>query len=299
MEASSLKSALTFIRNEDSEPSASLWRTIWRLNTPQRMRFFLWLTAHDRLMTNAHRVKRGLATDPKCKSCLQEDEDTLHILRDCRFAREIWSKLIPAGERESFFTTSLYSWLRNNLEKPACPTWPILFTTVVWWLWKWRNICCFKDPDFKPVNPLIVIHKKTKEITAAFNKENLFSANPTGGSITKSLIQWIPPPEGWFKLNVDDVSKGNPGTACAGGLLQGQYGNWIKGFALSIGICTSVKAELTALLQGLKLARNQGVTKLIVHTDSQVVFNKLKGPPPKNRAYFYLVKTMQGSPGQP
>jgi len=108
-----VKSALTIIRNEGSKTSASLWRKIWRLKTPQRMRFFIWLTTHDHLMTNAHRVKRGLASDPKCKSCLQEDEDTLHILRDCRYAREVWSKLVPASERDIFLTTPLYIWLET------------------------------------------------------------------------------------------------------------------------------------------------------------------------------------------
>ena len=118
-------------------------------------------------------------------------------------------------------------------------------------------------------------------------------ASPTERNTTESFIQWIPPPEGWFKLNVDGASKGNPGPAGAGGILRGQYGNWIRGFALNIGICTFVKGELTALLHGLKLARNQGIAKLIVHTDSQVVFRKLKVPSTKNRAYFYLIRKCQ------
>ena len=46
-------------------------------------------------MTNTHRVKRGLADDPTFKGCLQEEEDTLHILRDCKYAREVWNQLVP------------------------------------------------------------------------------------------------------------------------------------------------------------------------------------------------------------
>jgi len=289
----SVKSALTIIRNEDSEMSDGMWRTIWRLPIPQRMRFFLWLTAHDRLMTNALRVTRGLASDSRCKACPQEDEDTLHVLRDCRFAWEVWSNLGPAGEREIFFSTPLRTWLRNNLVKPVHASWPILFATAVWWLWKWRNKRCFEDPEFMPVNPSCFIRSKAKETISAFNKSNPLIANPIAKGISESLIQWFPPPEGWVKLNVDGASKGNPGLAGAGGLLRGQYGNWIRGFALNLGICSSVKAELLALLHGLKLAKDQGVTKLIVHTDSQVAFRKLNVLTTKNCAYRYLISKCQ------
>ena len=66
----SIKSALKIVRNEGSEISDGLWRQIRRLKVPQRMRFFIWRTTHDRMMTNAHRVRRGLAIDPKCKGCI-------------------------------------------------------------------------------------------------------------------------------------------------------------------------------------------------------------------------------------
>ena len=76
---------------------------------------------------------------------------------------------------------------------------------------------------------------KAKEFTTACNKENPFMATPIGSITTESLIQWTPPPERWIKLNVDGASKGNPGTAGAGGILRGHYGNWIKGFTLNLG----------------------------------------------------------------
>jgi ribonuclease HI len=39
-------------------------------------------------------------------------------------------------------------------------------------------------------------------------------------------------------------------------------GRWIVGFALNIGICTSVSAELWAITNGLKLAWSKGFEKL-------------------------------------
>ena len=289
----SIKSALTLVRNESTEASDGLWREIWRTSIPQRLRFFLWLATHDRLMTNAFRATRGLTSDPGCKACPHEVETTMHILRDCKYARDVWNSLRPTGEDATFYSTSLRNWIRQNLSKPSSHFWPILFATAVWWIWRWRNTRCFEDPEFRPLNPSRFIRSKAEEYIQVFNKCSLISANPTVRDSSANLVQWFPPPEGWSKLNVDGASKGNPGPAGAGGLLRGPYGNWIRGFALSIGLCSSVKAELIALLRGLKLAKDEGITKLLVHTDSQVIIRKLNMLHSKNSTYRYLVSQCQ------
>uniref|UniRef100_A0A7N2KYF6 RNase H type-1 domain-containing protein n=1 Tax=Quercus lobata TaxID=97700 RepID=A0A7N2KYF6_QUELO len=48
----------------------------------------------------------------------------------------------------------------------------------------------------------------------------------------------------WFKLNIDGSSIGNPGKAGGGGIIRNQHGNRVRGFARSIGIASSVVAEL-------------------------------------------------------
>jgi len=58
----------------------------------------------------------------------------------------------------------------------------------VWWLWKWRNVRCFEDADFKPVNPPLFIHLKAKEIADAFTIENCFLASAFGSRTQENLI---------------------------------------------------------------------------------------------------------------
>lgn len=72
------------------------------------------------------------------------------------------------------------------------------------------------------------------------------------------------PPEGWYKLNSDGASCGNPGKAGGGGLIRDCSGNWFKGFARSIGFAIRVTAEFWALRDGLKLALSEGIQNLIV-----------------------------------
>jgi ribonuclease HI len=83
-------------------------------------------------------------------------------------------------------------------------------------------------------------------------------------------IGWRYPPIDWVKINVDGCSKGNPGLVGAGGVIRDAMGRWIVGFALNIGICTSVGAELWAITNGLKLAWSKGFRKIILESDSSL-----------------------------
>lgn len=56
-------------------------------------------------------------------------------------------------------------------------------------------------------------------------------------------VKWNKPPAGWYKLNTDGASLGNPGSAGEGGLIRDSLGNWVKGFFRSIGRATSMVAE--------------------------------------------------------
>ena len=87
-------------------------------------------------------------------------------------------------------------------------------------------------------------------------------------------IKWCPPPLGWFKLNSDDSSEGNPGKVGASGLIRNSDGIWISGYARNIENASSVLAELWALRDGFALALSLGLTHL-VELDALVVVSFL------------------------
>uniref|UniRef100_A0A803M8R4 RNase H type-1 domain-containing protein n=1 Tax=Chenopodium quinoa TaxID=63459 RepID=A0A803M8R4_CHEQI len=57
--------------------------------------------------------------------------------------------------------------------------------------------------------------------------------------------------------------------AGGGGLIRDEEGRFIAGFAANYGICTAYRAEFLALEQGLKLAKQRGIRKLIVQMDNK------------------------------
>ncbi|MFQ6670048.1 hypothetical protein Gotur_035084, partial [Gossypium turneri] len=46
----------------------------------------------------------------------QEPEDTLHVLRDCSAAKEIWKHIIPDNQLFRFFSGTLDDWFNINLD---------------------------------------------------------------------------------------------------------------------------------------------------------------------------------------
>ncbi|KAK8981864.1 hypothetical protein V6N11_049356 [Hibiscus sabdariffa] len=67
-----------------------MWNHIWKLQVPQRLRCFLWLTCRKKLMTNLERCKHTLTDVSLCPICHRSEESTLHALRDCVNLRQVW-----------------------------------------------------------------------------------------------------------------------------------------------------------------------------------------------------------------
>ncbi|KAL6578150.1 hypothetical protein OROMI_010478 [Orobanche minor] len=83
-----------------------------------------------------------------------------------------------------------------------------------------------------------------------------------------SLVRWLKPPVGWFKLNIDGAVKGNPGPGAAGGIVRDNTGNSVLCFWEFIGVQTNTFAELHGIWRGLQLCRDKGLDNIWVEVDS-------------------------------
>ena len=88
-------------------------------------------------------------------------------------------------------------------------------------------------------------------------------------------VSWAKPNLGWHKLNTDASVLSSSSFASGGGLLRDSCGSWVQGFTKKIGTTNCLLAELWALKDGLSMARNMCVEKLIVNMDALEVVNLL------------------------
>lgn len=100
-----------------------------------------------------------------------------------------------------------------------------------------------------------------------------------GGNKSKSdrsMCKWSPPKDGWYKLNFDGASHGNPGIAGIGGIIHNWNGKMISKYARPIKPTTNNMAECKAILEGLKLCKQLGLTKVEIEGDSQIIINAIR-----------------------
>ena len=78
-------------------------------------------------------------------------------------------------------------------------------------------------------------------------------------------------------LFTDAGARGNPGPAGIGVILKDETGTVIGEIAEAIGVTTNNVAEYKALVAGLELAHETGVTDIEVFMDSKLVVFQVKG----------------------
>ncbi|XP_074290582.1 uncharacterized protein LOC141617299 [Silene latifolia] len=267
-----VKSALALIKSAEITPEAEpiAWHVIWKLPVQQRIRMFIWLAAHRRLMTNYNRVRRGIHDDPLCPRCREEDESTDHLLRNCPYSKEIWYLLGESAINPLFYTLPFQNWISKNASNAlplASHNWSMKFAITCWWIWRWRNNIVFGRAMDNPADPIPFLRHQFEVSRKALDPFSILI--PIPGTVQKErFIRWNAPPHGWLLLNTDGASKGNPGPAGGGGIIRDETGNFCEAFKFSCGICSSMRAEMRALVIGLERARGIGVTKLLVHMDN-------------------------------
>ncbi|WCJ27227.1 hypothetical protein M5689_008991 [Euphorbia peplus] len=134
-------SALQRQRSTIDLSHARVWGAVWKIQIPERIQTLVWLAFHGAFLCNDVRRRRHFITDGNCSYC-KEIETPIHVLRDCVEARKVWVELIPTYYRSIFFSMDLKDWIAANLVTPSHISnlnWQVIFSTCIWWLWKWRN----------------------------------------------------------------------------------------------------------------------------------------------------------------
>jgi probable phosphoglycerate mutase len=92
------------------------------------------------------------------------------------------------------------------------------------------------------------------------------------------------------RLSTDGGSRGNPGPAAFGYVLEAEDGTVLDARGATIGVATNNVAEYRALLAGLEAALERGVEEVEVVSDSELLVKQMRGEyKVKNEALQHLV----------
>lgn len=80
-----------------------------------------------------------------------------------------------------------------------------------------------------------------------------------------------------FIIYIDGSSRGNPGPAGVGYVIENAEGEEIFSFSTGIGEATNNVAEYTALIKGLEKLKELGADEVHIKTDSELLYKQITG----------------------
>ncbi|CAN1193376.1 Putative ribonuclease H protein At1g65750 [Linum perenne] len=266
----SIKSAYALITDTVRRQSEELWKVICRWKGPNRIRHFLWLAGNDRLLTNDQRTRRNFASDPMCPRCPGQVEDSIHVLRDCSFAKEVWGRTGGFDQNVPIWSGSRQDWLRSLLSSED----GLAFGVICWTLWRQRNVRIFANSNDPAGTVAIRACAWEKTVAEAMERD----ARATGVPPTRRRVDiaWNPGESGWWTINSDGAACLSSGSASAGGLIRDEFGHCVAAFTMNIGRCSITRAELRGAIKGLQVAWELGLSKVELQVDSSAIIQMIE-----------------------
>ncbi|KAK7267199.1 hypothetical protein RIF29_19864 [Crotalaria pallida] len=126
-----------------SNDAAQIWKVLWSLNLPEKMKIFWWRALRDILPTKANLLRKKMQIPSDCKSC-NEMETAMHCFFYCDFAKEIWSRLNLWQSVSSVLSDSCLNWFGGFIMDKSRDS--VAFAILVLWnIWNARNLREFQD----------------------------------------------------------------------------------------------------------------------------------------------------------
>ncbi|CAN1837968.1 Putative ribonuclease H protein At1g65750 [Linum perenne] len=259
----SIKSCYNMIKElqPDDDQTRTMWKLVWQWPGPNRIRHFLWLVSHNKVLTNLERRRRHISQSTICQCCNAEEESLIHLLHDCCKAREAWLCILPASSTAEFFSLDLGSWWKKYLADQA---FNVSFGVMIWILWKQRNEFVFAGVT-QAAGQAVQHHAFWVNLIKSSISDARHINNLGARPLRELRIAWEPAPDPWITLNADGSFKRNLGT------------------------CSITRADLSSAVECLELAWKKGHRKVSLQLDSKCVVQILNNLTDLDHQHFSLV----------
>jgi hypothetical protein len=87
-------------QNSSGQPDEKMWKLLWSLNCPNKVKHFLWRFALNSHPLRKNLLLRKMKIGPSCPVCGRYDEDGGHLYFKCKIIRQVWHLLDLEEERD-------------------------------------------------------------------------------------------------------------------------------------------------------------------------------------------------------
>lgn len=253
----SVKHAYKGITQGEHEHQVSeVWKLIWRKGKIlPRIRIFLWKLIHGALPLAKILSSRTSKGNPHCAICNQAEEDVIHMLFLCPFARACWL-LGPLALRTDelpqdlpLIFTSIFNQSSEELRT--------VMANSAWAIWRCRNEKTYggQVPIFERFSKILFAVGMETRIAASYIQKNgnLLGDHSLIASRYSCKVDgsWKPPWRGGLGFVVEE-------------------GTQLMGYrAAPSRVCSPIQAEAVALREAISFVKNLGLQPCSFYTDNQ------------------------------
>ncbi|CAN1743077.1 Putative ribonuclease H protein At1g65750 [Linum perenne] len=212
-----------------------------------------------------------MAEEGLCPRCKAGDETILHVLRDCPFARKVWTRLGFVNSSPFRHIICSSEWVSHVLSH----TKSLQIGIGCWFLWKARNEWLFTGNNQTATALVYRIEGWVLQVNSAKCQQDSIGVRKQ--TYVQRDIAWGPGEAGRVILNTDGSVYPGDGSAAAGGLIRNSDGRYLLAFCANLGKASIMKAELRGAMEGLRLAWENNFRKVDVRVDSEAVISLITG----------------------
>ena len=246
----------------ENEALKPLWKKIWGLNVPNKVKHLAWRACKDSLPTKLNLVRWKIITTGTCDRRKTHQEDAVHALLLCSELKPLWCTR-PEWNHGTLHACSsfidVFDFIfAGNKESE-------LFAAVIWTIWNRCNNLRLG----KPALPLDKVLEFTQERLTGIEATNERSSHPHG----RATNHWTAPDANGFKINFDGAIFADRDRAGIGVVIRNDAGMIMASLTQQIPLPTSViEVEALAARRALEL----GFDDIILEGDSELLIKNLK-----------------------
>ncbi|KAK9195743.1 hypothetical protein WN943_003868 [Citrus x changshan-huyou] len=140
----SVRSCYKVLNPITPDSGANVWRKLWNLQVPNKVKNFIWRAAHNVLPTATNLISKRVDVPSTCSVCNAYEETVLHSLVACSFAQSCWNS---SSVGFVGYCSTFLDWLAQvfiRCSKEECN----IAMMICWQIWVnrnnkvWNNTAC-------------------------------------------------------------------------------------------------------------------------------------------------------------
>lgn len=265
-----VKSGYNFLAREElhnrfpshSDNNSELWKLIWGLNVPNKIKNFVWRSGKDAILAKKNLKRRKILNEDTCDQCGQAEESVLHAIWECSRLSPIWDAKPDFSFRQvrSFADIKeLLLYVSNACDKVE------LLVVIMWNIWFRRN-------QLRVSQLLPTSQQSLTDYQQASSIQRAQRVTPPS-----TRVAWHPPPDGYVKINFNGATFKDINKAGLGVVIRDSFGQVLASLSEQITLpFSSDLVEAMAAPRAISFAAKLGFLRFILEGDSELIIKALQ-----------------------